>query len=185
MDFLSDINWVGTPSGCLGNWLMLVETPRICVGINPGSLCPVIWGLRLPWAQGSNESRTLALETLASKLFSEFLVESSIVSDVLWHHSNLSWLYHTRALFPGESYLQFPHLKRREMFHAFFEQSTSHEYKEFMPCHLSVYTIWECISLTRNWTYDYLNRRWFLTTGWPQKSYRSFKAIQRHYTNLS
>ena len=62
---------------------MVVETPRICVGINPGSLCPVIWGLRLPWAQGSNESRTLALETLASKLFSEFLVELGIVLDGL------------------------------------------------------------------------------------------------------
>ena len=35
------------------------------------------------------------------------------------------------------------------MFHAFFEQSTSHEYKECMPYHHMVYSFWELISLTR------------------------------------
>ena len=57
-----DAQWV---SGKLN----IIETPHICVRIIPGSLCPVIWGLRLPWVQGSNESRKMATETLASKLY--------------------------------------------------------------------------------------------------------------------
>ena len=89
-------------------------------------------------------------------MFPEFLVESYIISDALWHHSNLSWLYHPHALFHGKSYLQFPHLKRGNILHTSFEQSSSHEYKEFMPCLLSVYSVWKFSFLTRNWTQDYL-----------------------------
>ena len=56
-----------------------------------------------------------------------------------------------------------------------FEQS--HEYKECMPCHLSVYSIWEFISLTRYWNYDSFFGRRFLTTGWSQKSCNILRLI--------
>lgn len=69
ISYQTSIDW-GTPSGCLENGLMLVETPYICDRINPGSVCPLIWGLRLPYIQGSNKSRSLAPETLTSKLCS-------------------------------------------------------------------------------------------------------------------
>lgn len=53
-------------------------------------------------------------------IFSKFLVEPGIASDRLWDiSSNLSWLYHLHALFPGKI-RQFPHLKRENELHAFW-----------------------------------------------------------------
>ena len=80
-----------------------------------------------------------------------------------------------------ESYLQFPHLKRENELHAFFEQVTSHEYKEFMPCCLSVCSTGEFSFLTGIEHMTPVLEARFLTTGRPWIPYRCFKAIQALY----
>ena len=58
---------MGDAQWALGSWLMLVETPQICVRRNSGLLWPMIGGYC--YLGYKNERSTLAPVTLTSELY--------------------------------------------------------------------------------------------------------------------